>query len=146
MLSPVTGNVSRINTNSEEISIILKTSFTQNYGLFLPLDCEISKVEGTCESIKVFNKFYLKNYNHHIAITSKTFKEIEFTVNCTFSVFKPRIWTMAGDIGTRGANLGFLPFGGMVEIKLPSNTKVLVSVGDNILSSQTILASINKEL
>jgi hypothetical protein len=145
LLSPTSGKIKSIIKADTSITLKIQSSVIENYGLYLPLDCEITKSESICTNNMYFNKYMKKKYKHEISATSDLFDRVDFRIRSTFEVFKPRIWTMAGDLGTRGANFGFMPFGGFVDIILPVETKVLVSVGDEILSSQTILASSNKE-
>lgn len=54
-------------------------------------------------------------------------------------------YTQPGKILSRGERYGFIRFGSRVDVYLPLNTKVLVSIGQKVKATETILAKLDKE-
>ena len=129
ILSPVSGKVVNIDkSDNERVRLDVKMRLFDDYGILMPFYGDVIFYQRTDKGLEEFE-----------ASSGK----IEFTkILIEKSLFKPRIFVRAGDKASSGVFLGYKPFGGIIKIEVPVDCEILVKEGDEILSAQTILASI----
>ncbi len=68
------------------------------------------------------------------------------TVVCTqiVGILARRIvcWSKAGDKLALGEKYGLIKFGSRTDLLMPTNTKILVSVGDRVVGGETIIGKL----
>jgi phosphatidylserine decarboxylase len=153
--SPVNGKVFSIEKNIELDNFeghFHKLRFLINpineWGIYLPFRGEIEEVRknrgksiGRFENKSLsFNnndldsvKILLKSANNHICIFN--------IVKCVVG-FYPRVWIESGDRGKTSSCVGFVPFGGTVEVYLSNEFRLDLEVGDKVRAGSSILARI----
>lgn len=129
ILSPVSGVLKRVDrTDPEKIQLEVKMGLFDDYGILMPFYGEVT--------------FYQRSEDGREEFDAAS-RKIDFTkVAIEKSLFAPRIFTRGGDKASSGVYLGYKPFGGIIKIEIPKDCEVLVEQGDEVLSAQTILASI----
>ena len=125
LLSPISGTFLRSITKDSETLLVFKMNFYNNYGIYLPLNAEITDFsEGV---IHFHNKL-----NQNYSISTRGY----------FFMNKAKVLVSAGDKGVVGGLLGHFPFGGKVYLEIPSHCDVIMKPGERVYSSQTILAKL----
>ena len=108
-----------------------------------------SPVDGTVQQIWYFpGKFVnadldkASTENERNAVWLKTSKGTDITSVQVAGLIARRIlcYIKAGDVLTRGQRYGFIRFGSRVDVYLPLNASVKVSIGDKVSATTTILA------
>jgi len=54
-------------------------------------------------------------------------------------------YTQVGNLLSRGERYGFIRFGSRVDLYLPLEAKVLVTIGQNVKATETIIAKLDNE-
>ena len=108
-----------------------------------------SPVDGTVQQIWYFpGKFVnadldkASTENERNAVWLKTSKGTDITSVQVAGLIARRIlcYIKTGDVLTRGQRYGFIRFGSRVDVYLPLNASVKVSIGDKVSATTTILA------
>ncbi|MBP5352609.1 MAG: phosphatidylserine decarboxylase [Alphaproteobacteria bacterium] len=94
---------------------------------------------------KSFDKNNLGNEKYIVAL--KQSENFDFVVQQIATFCNKRILNnfKLGDEFTAGQRLGFLRFGGYVEIFLPDKVQPIVCVGQKVVAGETIIANINSD-
>ena len=110
-----------------------------------------SPVDGEIESLKYFpGKFINADFdkasteNERNAMVIKLANGQKLTVVQIAGLIARRIlcYVKPGEQLSRGERYGFIRFGSRVDIYLPINSEILVTIGDNVKATETILAKI----
>jgi phosphatidylserine decarboxylase len=110
-----------------------------------------SPVDGTVEQVWYFpGKFVnadldkASTENERNAVWLKTARGTDVTVVQVAGLIARRIlcYVKAGDVLSRGQRYGFIRFGSRVDVYLPLDASVKVSIGDRVSATTTILAVI----
>jgi hypothetical protein len=153
-VSPVNGVVEKIKNDIEidglkyrEVTILI--SLFNEWGLYFPMSSEVDKKYET-GSKRFFRFNNLPSDSTELA--RRKHVEVEFRSKENKSAllrifpckvgFKPSIYPMSGDRGIYSSCFGLLPFGGMVQIFLPSEGKLFVEEGDLLLAGESVLANL----
>lgn len=108
-----------------------------------------SPVDGTVQQVWYFpGQFVSANLdkasteNERNALWLKTSNGADITSVQVAGLIARRIlcYAKAGDVLTRGQRYGFIRFGSRVDVYLPLNASVKVSIGDKVSATSTILA------
>jgi len=108
-----------------------------------------SPVDGTVQQVWYYpGKFVnadldkASTENERNAVWLKTADGTDITSVQVAGLIARRIlcYTKAGDVLTRGQRYGFIRFGSRVDVYLPLNANVKVSIGDKVAATTTILA------
>jgi phosphatidylserine decarboxylase len=108
-----------------------------------------SPVDGTVQQVWYFpGKFVnadldkASTENERNAVWLKTANGTDITSVQVAGLIARRIlcYVKAGDVLTRGQRYGFIRFGSRVDVYLPLDTSVKVSIGDKVSATTTILA------
>ncbi len=67
---------------------------------------------------------------------------VEF-IECTLGKL-PSLKVLAGDRVKRKANIGYFPFGGTVRVYLPQSVEVIIRLGDEVISTETVLGGVEQ--
>jgi hypothetical protein len=144
LVSPLTGEVISVESNDKETKYFLKVSCFKNFGLYFPFSAVIGKIKNNqSKRIKgVYQKELATRDFRHTEVEFKNKLDVSvkiFIYHCMNNV-KPHIWLKTGDKGRVSSNLGFMPFGGVVEIVTNNKCDQLVEVGDKVFAGSTPLA------
>ncbi len=108
-----------------------------------------SPADGTVQQVWYFpGKFVnadmdkASTENERNAVWLKTDNGTDITVVQVAGLIARRIlcYVKAGDVLTRGQRYGFIRFGSRVDVYLPLNASVKVSLGDKVAATSTVLA------
>ena len=108
-----------------------------------------SPVDGTVQQVRYFpGKFVnadldkASTENERNAVWLKTAIGTDITLVQVAGLIARRIlcYVKAGDVLTRGQRYGFIRFGSRVDVYLPLDASVKVSIGDKVSATTTILA------
>ncbi len=129
-ISPVNGTIERITKNVEIDSekyteVIILVSFFHEWGLYLPMSCEVDqKIESKGMRLFRFGEYpkKLEDWSHKkhnfIQIRSKEQKTSLINIYPCLTGLKPQIWPISGDRGLSAACFGMLTLGGVVHVFL----------------------------
>lgn len=113
-----------------------------------------SPVDGEVISLQYYpGKFVNADFdkasteNERNAMIIKTADNQKITVVQVAGLIARRIlcYTQVGNILSRGERYGFIRFGSRVDVYLPLNAKILVTIGQNIKATETIIAKLDHE-
>jgi phosphatidylserine decarboxylase len=111
-----------------------------------------SPVNGTVQQVRYFpGKFVnadldkASTENERNAVWLKTAEGTDITSVQVAGLIARRIlcYVKAGDVLTRGQRYGFIRFGSRVDVYLPLDADVKVSIGDKVSATSTILAMLS---
>ncbi len=110
-----------------------------------------SPADGEVVSLQYFpGKFLNADFdkastdNERNAMVLKLENGVQLTVVQVAGLIARRIlcYTKVGNLLSRGERYGFIRFGSRVDLYLPINTKVLVTVGQKVKATETIIAEL----
>ncbi|MCC2624482.1 MAG: phosphatidylserine decarboxylase family protein [Burkholderiales bacterium] len=113
-----------------------------------------SPVDGEVISLQYYpGKFVNADFdkasteNERNAMIMKTATNHKITVVQVAGLIARRIlcYTQVGNLLARGERYGFIRFGSRVDLYLPLDTKVLVTIGQNVKATETIIAKLDNE-
>ncbi len=133
--SPVNGKFIGFDNNENSKILKFRVYPWHNYGLYLPIEGEIL---GSIDHSKPGLEQEKSNFT---LLKSKLGKEIKIYYDSFLHLLSPRVFIKEGDRGIVGGLYGYLPFGGEVIVELPAECEILIKKGDNVISTQTLLAS-----
>ncbi len=108
-----------------------------------------SPVDGKIEKVQYFpgkfvnadlDKASLENERNAVVIKTPDGQIITFVQVAGLIARRILCYVKAGDTLTRGQRYGFIRFGSRVDVYLPLDAKVKVSIGDKVSATTTILA------
>ena len=108
-----------------------------------------SPVDGKIEKIQYFpGKFFnadmdkasLENERNAIVLTTHDNQTVTFVQVAGLIARRILCYVKAGDVLARGQRYGFIRFGSRVDVYLPLDAHVKVSIGDKVSATTTILA------
>ncbi len=142
--APMTGDLSLIKSEGhEEISI--KSKMFRGFDILMPLKGEIIDYQESNIFQSSFPFSPLKQRKISFLIKSDEGEEIQLHLSRTGLLFHPQIWVKSGDRALLGATLGYLPFGGKLNIEINNNMNIVVTNKKNIESLVTLIASIRTD-
>lgn len=146
ILSPINGKVIAINEGSLGKRIKIAMEYKRNFGLYLPYSGEITKVD-IVNGKKSWRSSKQDGFEDTFAKTRIEFKNkmgnkiILDLIGSHFGA-QAKIWLKIGDKGRASANFGYVPFGTSLILTLPEQSNTLVTVGDKVIASSTIIAGL----
>ncbi|MFY9260025.1 MAG: phosphatidylserine decarboxylase [Gallionella sp.] len=150
VLSPADGRVIKVEHTQDvygEREAILVSVFMNVFNVH----SNRSPVDGTIQKVQYFpGKFVnadldkASSENERNAIVLKTADQQIVTFVQVAGLIARRIlcYVQANDVLSRGQRYGFIRFGSRVDVYLPLNAKVNVSIGDKVSATTTILATL----
>ncbi|MFZ5502128.1 MAG: phosphatidylserine decarboxylase [Pseudomonadota bacterium] len=150
VLSPADGRVIKVERITDpygEREAILISVFMNVFNVH----SNRSPVDGTIQKVQYFpGKFVnadldkASSENERNAIVLKTADDQTVTFVQVAGLIARRIlcYVKAGDVLTRGQRYGFIRFGSRVDVYLPADAGVRVSIGDKVSATTTILAKL----
>ncbi len=150
VLSPADGRVIKVEHTQDvygEREAILVSVFMNVFNVH----SNRSPVDGTIQKVQYFpGKFVnadldkASSENERNAIVLKTADQQIVTFVQVAGLIARRIlcYVAANDVLSRGQRYGFIRFGSRVDVYLPLNAKVNVSIGDKVSATTTILATL----
>ena len=108
-----------------------------------------SPVDGKIEQVQYFpgkfvnadlDKASLENERNAIVLTTNDKQMVTFVQVAGLIARRILCYVRAGDVLTRGQRYGFIRFGSRVDVYLPVDADVKVSIGDKVSATTTILA------
>ena len=140
------------------IEKVMDTKFTEGEAMKVSIFMNIfnvhvnrTPISGTIDKvIHTPGKFYAAdskksaeyNENCGVVLTTSGGKKIAFVQVAGLIARRIVCWLEPGDEVTRGRRFGLIRFGSRVDVYLPMDTPVLVSVGKKVRAGETILANI----
>jgi phosphatidylserine decarboxylase len=130
-----------LKTNAKKISIFMNV-FNVHSNRY-PVDGTVINIFYTAGKFLNASVDKASSDNERNAIIIKMNNDTKITVIQIAGLIARRIMCYAkvGDNATRGSRYGFIKFGSRVDIYLPINTKLLVSIGQKVYASETVLAT-----
>ncbi len=148
LVSPVNAKVVKIISSKEDgAQLLLRMGWTQEIGIYLPADCEIvnvSKIRG--KSLFRFSgqdkvKSNVKTaYQYFVELQTKNKKFVRLRLFKCLLGLRPSLSVLGGDLGRSGARVGFIPFGGLVQVNFDSVADILVREEDELVAGETLIA------
>ena len=108
-----------------------------------------SPVDGKIEQVQYFpgkfvnadlDKASLENERNAIVLKTADAQTVTFVQVAGLIARRILCYVKAGDVLTRGQRYGFIRFGSRVDVYLPVDADVKVSIGDKVAATTTILA------
>ena len=108
-----------------------------------------SPVDGKIEQVQYFpgkfvnadlDKASLENERNAIVLKTADAQTVTFVQVAGLIARRILCYVKAGDVLTRGQRYGFIRFGSRVDVYLPVDADVKVSIGDKVSATTTILA------
>jgi phosphatidylserine decarboxylase len=108
-----------------------------------------SPVDGKIEKVKYFpgkfvnadlDKASTENERNAIVLTTNDGQTVTFVQVAGLIARRILCYVKVGDVLSRGQRYGFIRFGSRVDVYLPLNADVKVSIGDKVSATTTILA------
>lgn len=140
IVSPVQGLVSSVDTfhdtflNRDSIKITIKMRWYDVFSLRSPM-------EGQIKQSWLYDE-QSKNNKVVFWIQSDEQDDVVCTISGGFLWWKPDCKVNMGERVGQGQRCGFMRFGTVVEVLLPTSTHIVVVKGDRITSGETIIANL----
>ncbi len=108
-----------------------------------------SPVDGTVVKVEYFpgkfvnadlDKASAENERNAVVLTTGNGQTVTFVQVAGLIARRILCYIKAGDVLARGQRYGFIRFGSRVDVYLPLNATVKVSIGDKVAATETILA------
>ncbi|BBJ00008.1 phosphatidylserine decarboxylase proenzyme [Ferrigenium kumadai] len=108
-----------------------------------------SPVDGTVQQVQYFpgkfvnadlDKASAENERNAVVLTTTDGRTVTFVQVAGLIARRILCYIKPGDVLTRGQRYGFIRFGSRVDVYLPLDTSVKVSIGDKVSATTTILA------
>ncbi len=108
-----------------------------------------SPVDGTVVKVEYFpgkfvnadlDKASTENERNAVVLTTGNGQTVTFVQVAGLIARRILCYIKAGDVLARGQRYGFIRFGSRVDVYLPLNATVKVSIGDKVAATETILA------
>lgn len=109
-----------------------------------------SPVDGTVERVEYFKGSFLnaavdkastQNERNAVLVQMHNGRRVTFVQVAGLVARRILCYTKAGDVIHRGDRYGFIRFGSRVDVYLPEDAAPMVSIGDKVFASSTILAT-----
>ncbi len=148
VLSPADGRVIKVERTQDpygQREAILVSVFMNVFNVH----SNRSPVDGKIEKIQYFpgkfvnadlDKASLENERNAIVLTTPDNQTVTFVQVAGLIARRILCYVKAGDVLTRGQRYGFIRFGSRVDVYLPLDASVKVSIGDKVSATTTILA------
>lgn len=148
VLSPADGRVIKVERTQDvygEREAILVSVFMNVFNVH----SNRSPVDGKIEKIQYFpgkfvnadlDKASLENERNAIVLTTKDRQMVTFVQVAGLIARRILCYVKAGENLSRGQRYGFIRFGSRVDVYLPLDAEVKVSIGDKVSATTTILA------
>ncbi len=110
-----------------------------------PVDGTVEKVEYHAGSFlnAALDKASLENERNAVLLKTPEGVQITFVQIAGLVARRILCHTRAGDVLARGQRYGFIRFGSRVDVYLPLDAQPLVSLGDKVSATETILARLS---
>ena len=132
VFSPCNGKIVSIkNTDNDRVKIKIAIYPWKEMGIFMPISSEIINLWRSKEEV------ILELANNLDLIEIHFFKR-------SFG-FWPELIVSAGDRGARQVNIGFFPFGGLLELDLPKKYEILIKNFTEVIAGETIIAVLHEK-
>jgi len=148
VLSPADGRVIKVERTQDpygQREAILVSVFMNVFNVH----SNRSPVDGKVEKIQYFpgkfvnadlDKASLENERNAVVLTTNDGQTVTFVQVAGLIARRILCYIHVGDILARGQRYGFIRFGSRVDVYLPLDTSVKVSIGDKVSATTTILA------
>lgn len=148
VLSPADGRVIKVERTQDpygQREAILVSVFMNVFNVH----SNRSPVDGKIERVQYFpgkfvnadlDKASLENERNAIVLTTTAGQTVTFVQVAGLIARRILCYVKAGDRLTRGQRYGFIRFGSRVDVYLPLDASVKVSIGDKVSATTTILA------
>jgi phosphatidylserine decarboxylase len=148
VLSPADGRVIKVERTQDvygQRDAILVSVFMNVFNVH----SNRSPVDGKIEKVKYFpgkfvnadlDKASTENERNAIVLTTNDGQTVTFVQVAGLIARRILCYVKVGDVLSRGQRYGFIRFGSRVDVYLPLNADVKVSIGDKVSATTTILA------
>lgn len=148
VLSPADGRVIKVERTQDiygEREAILVSVFMNVFNVH----SNRSPVDGKIEKIQYFpgkfvnadlDKASLENERNAIVLTTHDQQTVTFVQVAGLIARRILCYVQAGDALSRGQRYGFIRFGSRVDVYLPLDADINVSIGDKVSATTTVLA------
>lgn len=148
VLSPADGRVIKVEKTSDpygEREAILVSVFMNVFNVH----SNRSPVDGTIQKVQYFpgkfvnadlDKASLENERNAVVLKTNDGQIVTFVQVAGLIARRILCYVKAGDSLLRGQRYGFIRFGSRVDVYLPLDAKVQVSIGDKVSATSTVLA------
>ena len=139
-VSPVSGVVKNVEFRENNVDIEIAVSLKRDCGILMPFKGDITSFFEIYSPHVLLSFLGIKNIKISIGLNSDLYPDVIFKVYGLSIFRKPEIIVRAGDRGSTGGLIGYLPYGGKIVISLPIKSEILVSKGDKVTSFQTLIS------
>jgi hypothetical protein len=154
LVSPVNGRLVSISTNkildgfSHNATVLrFRIGFFNEWGVYFPFTAKVeSFLQGIGKKFFRFNNVLKPNSHSSSSISIENTNNHKVMIRCFPCVFglKGNFWVNSGDKGKSNACMGFLPYGGTVEVIIDGENDVLIAEGDKVAAATTVIAGIKE--
>lgn len=150
VLSPADGRIVTIERtqdpqlNREAIKVSVFMNVFNVHSNRSPVDGEVTAVNYFAGSFlnAALAKASLENERNAVSVRLANGQEITFIQIAGLVARRILCYAKVGDQLSRGQRYGFIRFGSRVDVYLPLDAQVNVSIGDHVLATETILAQL----
>ena len=149
VVSPVDGKVVAVETvqdgylDRQAQCVTIKMGFTSVYSAHSPMEGKIveqwldvpRKFSGADEATRTYAQWIQSDEEDDVVLVIE--------VNALYS--RPQCYAHSGERIGQGQRCGFIRFGSQIDVLLPANSRVDVSVGDHVLAGSDIIATLVRE-
>lgn len=122
VFSPITGKIKKISEADGKTIVSISPKIWGPLGIYMPFSGSIDETENS-ETV-IYNKLGNR------AILS-----------FSLGLFKDsNIWVRSGDLAKCSSNIGFLGFGGSINILFNDESKILIDKGQKVFAGQSLIA------
>ena len=151
VLSPADGRVIKVERTQDPYAqreAILVSVFMNVFNVH----SNRSPVDGVIEKVQYFpgkfvnadlDKASLENERNAIVLKTAQGKTVTFVQVAGLIARRILCYVKAGDSLSRGQRYGFIRFGSRVDVYLPLEAKVKVSIGEKVSATSTVLAALD---
>lgn len=155
IVSPVDGKVVAVDTvhdvylDREALCISIKMGFTSVYSAHSPMEGKVLEqwLGLPSKAAPVFLKGASetggeKNASYAQWIQSDEQDDIVLVIETSLHSPRPKCYAQSGERLGQGQRCGFIRFGSQVDVLLPVDSRISVSVGDTVLAGSDIIATL----
>lgn len=143
VFSPVTGKIVDIDEKEEKLNIKLKCFPWNEMGIHMPLTGEVKDVSREKGPVDLASNF--PGRVAKVSLEGKDKDLIELSFGKSMFGGRPQLMVAPGDRGRRQVNIGFMPLGGTVELRLPKNCDLMVKVGDDLKAAESVVVGLKRK-
>ncbi len=136
IISPCFGEIENIRETEDFFEIIIYLPIASSWHLYLPTSVIMHLIKNP-------NIKEEKSFKTIVNLESMYKHPIDLYFLYKYKIFRPVFWMKPGDNGRGAACFGYYPFGGLMILKLPKNSEILVTKHEKVIPAKSVIAIIS---